>query len=935
MTSICILVHLLVLCLFVFIVLCAFLPAMLTACFPAPQWRCKYCLFSTKNSKSLLYHYRAKHFTHGRRTKLPCLFHDCPQRFSLMSQLSSHMNTCHSSTGKEREIFRCVLCDRKMSDIMLILKHLRYHIKMKQNVPCPFIRCSFHSSVLSTFNSHISKKHHPYDVSELNVEVVCAAESLSNDGAGEMNQPFGNIDVDCDSDCNANLDTWFTEENTLDENDVKVELAKLFLKMNVVLHVSQQAIQQILQDLCNVHVLSRGIIKTKIEHVLKSRDVNWNSTVLDEIVDCVVKEYPLYKNTSREILAPLSSAKLRHSFIKECVPLVEPVEHEFGYNCAGRRGTFVYVPILSVIQQHLKRQDIFDKVFESTSPTLDSFSSFTDGTLHKSHNHEDNHQIHITLYSDDWEPVNPLGTSRKKHKINGIYWTFSTLDYRHRSCLHVLSLACMAKSVDISDPSFGWSKYMEPLLRDLKLLEDCGVYIESLGCSVKGSITAVVADNLGAHTLGGFVESFGPNVQYICRFCTANNSQIQNADGNGMQVFRRRTKDAHDAHVKQVHDNPALPSVFGVKRECVIQKYLPSFSPANRFPPDIAHDLLEGVVPVELAMCLDILINNKEYGLSASVINHKIESFHYRFMDRVNKPQCISLNFAAAGTVGGNATENWTLIRLLPLLIGESVNKGDMAWDLLMDLKDIVELCFAPKISESAVGYLASKITDHKLLYKSLFPHTLLKPKHHFIEHYPELIREFGPLIHMWTMRFEAKHAYFKTVVRESRCFKNVLKMLANKHQLMSAYFLASPNYFSPHIEVEQSTTVSTSSLRSDIQHAIQCSCLSNNNEFMFASTASVYGTKYSVGMVVVTGAVSGLPEFSQILNIIVMSDKLYFVAEGRLSWFCDHIHGYIIETTGQVQIIELSSLLDYYPLVPYKYGKHTCVMLKHFISMF
>jgi len=56
----------------------------------------------------------------------------------------------------------------------------------------------------------------------------------------------------------------------------------------------------------------------------------------------------------------------------------------------------------------------------------------------------------------------------------------------------------------------------------------------------------------------------------------------------------------------------------------------------------------------------------------------------------------------------------------------------------------------------------------------------------------------------------------------------------------------------------------------------------------------------------------SGLPKLSQILNIIVMSGKLYFVAEGRLSWFCDHIRGYIIETTGQVQIIELSSLLDY-----------------------
>jgi len=80
--------------------------------------------------------------------------------------------------------------------------------------------------------------------------------------------------------------------------------------------------------------------------------------------------------------------------------------------------------------------------------------------------------------------------------------------------------------------------------------------------------------------------------------------------------------------------------------------------------------------------------------------------------------------------------------------------------------------------------------------------------------------------------------------------------MIANKHQLTSAYFLASLNYFLPHVEVEQSKTVSTSSLRSDIQHAIESLCLSSNNEFMFSSTASVYGTKYSVDMVVVTGEV-------------------------------------------------------------------------------
>lgn len=32
-----------------------------------------------------------------------------------------------------------------------------------------------------------------------------------------------------------------------------------------------------------------------------------------------------------------------------------------------------------------------------------------------------------------------------------------------------------------------------------------------------------------------------------------------------------------------------------------------------------------------------------------------------------------------------------------------------------------------------------------------LFPHSTLKPKHHYMRHYPSLILKFGPLIQLWT----------------------------------------------------------------------------------------------------------------------------------------------------------------------------------------
>ncbi|KAL3987735.1 hypothetical protein ACER0C_014850 [Sarotherodon galilaeus] len=48
---------------------------------------------------------------------------------------------------------------------------------------------------------------------------------------------------------------------------------------------------------------------------------------------------------------------------------------------------------------------------------------------------------------------------------------------------------------------------------------------ESLGKAIKGTVVSVVADNLGAHSVAGFVESFAGS--YICRFCVGERSKFQ------------------------------------------------------------------------------------------------------------------------------------------------------------------------------------------------------------------------------------------------------------------------------------------------------------------------------------------------------------------------------------------------------------------------
>ena len=81
------------------------------------------------------------------------------------------------------------------------------------------------------------------------------------------------------------------------------------------------------------------------------------------------------------------------------------------------------------------------------------------------------------------------------------------------------------------------------------------------------------------------------------------------------------------------------------------------------------------------------------------------------------------------------------------------------------------------------------KIEEYLEARTSLFPEAPLRPKHHYLTHYPQHILQFGPLIRVWTLRFESKHSYFKKCAQHSQNFINICHTFAEHHQLLQAYF--------------------------------------------------------------------------------------------------------------------------------------------------
>lgn len=186
------------------------------------------------------------------------------------------------------------------------------------------------------------------------------------------------------------------------------------------------------------------------------------------------------------------------------------------------------------------------------------------------------------------------------------------------------------------------------------------------------------------------------------------------------------------------------------------------------------HDLLEGVAQYELKLLFGYLI---QHFISEQDLLSRIYSFDYGFLDGKNRPTKIVFN-SAGNSIGLNSIQTLCLVKNVSLLFGDIVRDENHNWNWLLLLLEIMNIVFSPSLTVGMTTYLKRLITDHHKLFKLLYSHKSLIPKHHFKSHYPSLIRKIGPLLHMWS---EAKQKLFKDYFKK---FKNITKSLAKKHQM-------------------------------------------------------------------------------------------------------------------------------------------------------
>lgn len=184
--------------------------------------------------------------------------------------------------------------------------------------------------------------------------------------------------------------------------------------------------------------------------------------------------------------------------------------------------------------------------------------------------------------------------------------------------------------------------------------------------------------------------------------------------------YVQRTPEGHQHHLNMLNAELPTASLYGVKEVCPLLA-LQGFDPTQHLPPDLMHDLHEGIIPFTLKYIISSLISQGFFSLEH--LNNLIVEWKYDPCDSKNKPEKLSKLFLSGkATIKGSATQIFALFRHLSLFVGNCVPVGNQVWQLYLLLREIMDIIMSHKIPVSHIAYLQRKIHLFCLEFKALFP---------------------------------------------------------------------------------------------------------------------------------------------------------------------------------------------------------------------
>lgn len=555
---------------------------------------------------------------------------------------------------------------------------------------------------------------------------------------------------------------------------------------------------------------------------------------------------------------------------------------------------------IATLEQILQVVSVREEILRSRSEleNNDHLHDLLDGRVFKNHQFfkSNPRALQIIAYYDEVETCNPLGSSSGKYKLGCIFFTLGNIRPLYRSGLKAIFLLAIAKSPTIK--LNGIDCILKPFINDLKILCDKGITIEFNGKKEiwKGVLLAFLADNLAAHELGGFKESFSFAKQF-CRSCLADKEQSQKYFREDQ--FNVRTPEVHADQCSQLNgaNSMAMSTEYGINRQSLLDD-LPYFSVVNNMPHDVMHDMLEGVIPYELKLVIQNFISKSYFSLET--LNHRLKAFDFGYSEIGDKPAPID----AESKLRQSASQMWLLAKIFPLIIGDLVPRNDTNWECFLKLLKICEICTAPVLSENSAAYIEILIEEHHSMFQKVYNMSII-PKMHFMVHYSRQILDYGPLIHTWTMRHEAKLRVIKRAARISN-FKNVCQTVTKRHQHLLCYYMHKTKFLSKLTKIGPCKPHSITVHPESVQSLLLKHQVTENSVFYTTSFVTYNGITFKPDVFILYSLDAIEPIFCKIITIIKTENDILFLLNEFVTNYCDeHFHAFCIsENSEKVQYV-------------------------------
>ena len=580
---------------------------------------------------------------------------------------------------------------------------------------------------------------------------------------------------------------------------------------------------------------------------------------------------------------------------------------------------FEYVSVEATIRTLMKNVN-YVRAVTSVDEHSGLITGYRDGIRFKKHALFSNPQktsLSIQLFYDGMGTANPLRGQSTMHNIGVFYYVVENLPLLFNSCHANVHLLAICYSADLK--VYGFDPILDKFTAEMKQLSTTGINgdFPLLGeCTIYVNLGQVCCDNLALNGIFGFIESF--SVDYFCTLCFATQSDIQVKFYEN--EFQMRTVMEYETDVSMLPKLHGKVHSRGVKKRCKLND-ISGFHVVSNYGLDIMHIILEGTAPLELGCILHSLIEQKCFTLSD--VNERVEYFWSMVtVDRKIKPPFINkVEMGARVSPSMKAMQYWSLLKYLPIIMGDKVESDVQDWHVLLSLSHLVDLLFAPRFTAGMVDYLRDVIADHLNLFKHVYGNLVsLKPKHHLLVHLPTIINQNGPLVGMNCLRYEMKNSFMKRCANNVCNFRNICHSLAYRHQQNTLYSKLCGNNLRDYVVV--GTHEAAVCCQLECCDAV-CEKFKSepSDELYVARTLNFANTQYDKNQhIIVDVNADGLPEFGKIdLFVCLPADMNWYIVVKcfKTTSFEYHYHSYCVEQVmpAQYRILAPTELVDHRPV--------------------